>query len=104
SLMKPLNLSTSLIATLGSQGRGVAAINRKESPRETLELYEMEGCPFCRLVREVLTELDLDAMVYPCPKGGLRYRPMVETMGGKMQFPFLYDPNTDTGIYESQDI
>ena len=66
-----------------------------------LELYDFEGCPHCRLVREVITELDLDALVYPCPKGGSRYRDTVVELGGKAQFPFLVDPNTETELPES---
>ncbi len=73
-------------------------------PERRLELYEFEGCPFCRLVREVVTELDLEVLIYPCPKGGERFRPKVKELGGKLQFPFLMDPNTDTRLYESADI
>jgi glutathione S-transferase len=69
-----------------------------------LHLYDIESCPFCRLVREALTELDLDAVIYPCPKGGRRFRPEVTEKGGRQQFPFLYDPNADLGMYESLEI
>ena len=37
-------------------------------PHKLLQLYDMEGCPFCRKVREVLSMLELDYEVYPCPK------------------------------------
>ncbi|GAB3673377.1 glutathione S-transferase N-terminal domain-containing protein [Salinisphaera aquimarina] len=69
-----------------------------------LQLYEYEGCPFCRLVREALTELDLDAVIYPCPRGGTRFRPQAEAIGGRQQFPLLVDDNTDTLLYESSEI
>ena len=69
-----------------------------------LEIYEFESCPYCRIVREVLTELDLDAVIYPCPKGGERFRPRVLEQGGKMQFPYVIDPNTGAALYESADI
>lgn len=97
-------VASSLMASLAQQGRGVQVSARHSQPQELLELYDMEGCPFCRLVREALTELDLDAMIYPCPKDGLRYRPLVERLGGKQLFPFLMDPNTDVALYESADI
>lgn len=97
-------VATSLLASLAEQGRGVKIRTGSRQPKEPLELYDMEGCPYCRLVRQALTELDLDVMVYPCPKDGLRYRPLVERLGGKQQFPFLMDPNTDTSLYESGDI
>jgi glutathione S-transferase len=83
---------------------GIQARPALDKPEKMLELYEFEGCPFCRLVREVLTELDLDAAIYPCPKGGERFRPEVVARGGKAQFPFLVDPNTGAGMYESADI
>lgn len=73
-------------------------------PEKRLELYEFEGCPFCRKVREVLSVLDLEAVIYPCPKGGERFRPKAVELGGKAQFPFLVDPNTGRQLYESDDI
>lgn len=99
-----LDLAGSLMATVSEQGRGIATTAAGRQPAELLELYDMEGCPFCRVVREALTDLDLDAIIYPCPKGGTRYRPLVEQVGGKQQFPFLMDPNTDELLYESLDI
>lgn len=99
-----LEVASSLLATLNEQGRGVQIQKHTRQPAELLELYDMEGCPFCRLVREALTELDIDVMIYPCPKGGLRYRPLAERLGGKQLFPFLMDPNTDAMMYESADI
>jgi glutathione S-transferase len=73
-------------------------------PEQPLELYEYEGCPFCRKVREALSMLDLEARIYPCPRGGTRFRPEVERRGGRPQFPYLVDPNTGREMYESNDI
>ncbi|HEX4916281.1 MAG TPA: glutathione S-transferase N-terminal domain-containing protein [Limnobacter sp.] len=73
-------------------------------PVKPLKLFEFEACPYCRLVREVLTELALDAEIYPCPKGGVRHRQTAEALGGKQQFPLLVDENTGTTLYESADI
>ncbi|EKX42077.1 hypothetical protein GUITHDRAFT_74279 [Guillardia theta CCMP2712] len=73
-------------------------------PKKPLELYEFEACPFCRKVREVISMLDLDVMIYPCPRDGDRFRPQVVEMGGKAQFPYLVDPNTDFKSYESDKI
>lgn len=71
---------------------------------QPLQLYEFEACPFCRRVREALTELDLSAEVYPCPKGSLYHRSFVRERGGKEQFPYLIDVNTGVNLYESGDI
>ena len=73
-------------------------------PEKPLKLYEFEGCPFCRKVREAIVWLDLDPIVYPCPQGGKRYREFVKETGGKAQFPYLIDENTGTKMYESDDI
>ena len=73
-------------------------------PVKYIELYEYESCPFCRKVREAVAILDLDVLFYPCPRGSTKYRPMVEEMGGKAQFPYMRDPNTGVNIYESDDI
>ncbi|XP_057490635.1 uncharacterized protein LOC130776426 isoform X4 [Actinidia eriantha] len=42
--------------------------------------------------------------IYPCPKGSIRHREMVKSVGGKEQFPFLVDPNTGISMYESSKI
>ena len=73
-------------------------------PAKPLELYEYEACPFCRKVREAVSMLDLDVVVYPCPRSGTRYRAKVTDMGGKAQFPYLVDPNTKFASYESDRI
>ncbi|WP_336929651.1 glutathione S-transferase N-terminal domain-containing protein [Acinetobacter tandoii] len=85
-------------------GRGVSGTAFPKLPEKSLKLYEFEGSPFCRRVREVLTLLNLDYEVYPCPKGGTKYRKIVKQLGGKKQFPFFIDENTSTQMYESQDI
>lgn len=69
-----------------------------------LKFYEFESCPYCRAVREALTAMHLDAEIYPCPKQGDRYRPQANRLGGKLQFPLLIDANTNTVMYESEDI
>lgn len=99
-----LNLAGSLMATALRGGMGASTRPLERRPQLLLELYDFEACPFCRLVREALTELDLDALLYPCPKGGARFRPRVTELGGKPQFPYLVDPNTGAQMYESADI
>lgn len=99
-----LDVATSLLASGARLGHGmqVGALGRR--PAQPLQLFEFEGCPYCRKVREALSVLDLDAHVRPCPKGGTRHRPEVRRAGGKEQFPYLVDPNTGKAMYESDDI
>lgn len=88
-------------------GRRVAETSKVATfkrPQKPLELYEFMSCPFCRKVREAISVLDLDVMVYPCPKGGVTWRPKAVELGGKAQFPYLVDPNTGKSMYESDDI
>ncbi|TYI98787.1 hypothetical protein E1A91_D01G241400v1 [Gossypium mustelinum] len=73
-------------------------------PEKPIEIYEFEGCPFCRKVREIVAVLDIDFLFYPCPKNGPNFRPKVAQMGGKQQFPYMVDPNTGVAMYESDDI
>jgi glutathione S-transferase len=102
--LDPVAFVGSLATTALRLGAGVSTRPREARPKLLFELYEFEGCPFCRIVREALTELDLDAMVRPCPKGGTRFRPKLMEIGGKAQFPYLVDPNTGNAMYESADI
>lgn len=84
--------------------RGLRVGRLGARPEQPLELYEFEACPFCRRVREALSALDLEAYIYPCPKGGTRYRQVVRERGGREMFPYLIDPNTEVEMYESADI
>lgn len=90
-----------LVSSLAAGGRGVSGTAFPNQPEKALKLYEFEGSPFCRRVREVLTLLNLDYEVYPCPKGGTKYRKIVKEQGGKAQFPYFVDENTGEKLYES---
>lgn len=105
SLQRLIDLNLSVAASSLRGWRGTSAFKPVPAqPEKMLELYDIENCPYCRLVREVLTELDLDVMILPCPRGGELFRPEAVKKGGKAQFPLLHDPNTDTWLYESADI
>lgn len=73
-------------------------------PALPIRVFEFEACPFCRKVREAISMLDLDVVVFPCPKGGLVYREYVREKGGKTMFPYIEDPNTGWEGYESDAI
>lgn len=66
-------------------------------PEKLLRLWDFERCPHSRIVREALSELDLDVEVRPCPKGGTRFRPELHGSG----VPRLEDPNTSETIVGS---
>lgn len=73
-------------------------------PAPWLALYDFEACPYCRLAREALTMLDLDAVIYPCPRGGTVYRPRAPTNSGPPRFPVLVDGNAGQTIHGSAPI
>lgn len=98
------NILTSTLASTLTAWRGTSVVKAATQPAQLLQLYDIEGSPYCRSVREALTALGLDAEIYPCPQGGKRYRPVAQQLGGKCQFPLLVDPNTATTLYESADI
>ena len=106
--MHQIKVLQSVISTLLEGGRGVTGTPTPKQPEQAIQLYDMEGCPFCRRVREVLTMLNLDFEVYPCPKNGTRFRPtaekIIQSIGGKVQFPLLVDQNTGVKLQESQEI
>jgi len=45
-------------------------------------------------VREAVTWLDLDVIMYPCPQGGPTFREYVKETAGKSMFPYMVDDNT----------
>lgn len=101
---RALSVSTSLLSSVVRAGSGMQVGALGPRPKELLELYEFENCPFCRKVREAFSILDLDARIWPCPKNGPGYRKDLIARGGKAQFPYLIDPNSGIEMYESQDI
>jgi len=103
-LTRLLDVTTSTAASAARPNFGNVHYERAKIPEQPLELYEFEVCPYCRIAREALSALSLDPIVYPCPKGGRRFREKVKQEGGRYQFPYLVDPNTAVAMYESADI
>jgi glutathione S-transferase len=105
TFMRALAIGRSVLVSSAAGWRGSVAFRpARRQPAQPLQLYDIEACPYCRLVRETLTGLDLDAVIHPCPKNGRRFREQALAIGGKTQFPLLVDPNTGRTLYESADI
>jgi glutathione S-transferase len=97
---------SSFTATIVRLGRGISprvTADRRPEPKQLLELYDFEACPYCRKVREVLCELDLDYLAHPVAHGSGRTKELIR-LGGKRQVPYLVDPNTGARLYESDEI
>lgn len=71
-------------------------------PDELLEVYQFEGCPYCKKVRQKMKELGLDFIARQVEPNGDRER--VKEVSGQTGVPVLKDPNTDTVMPESDDI
>ena len=84
------NLFTSTLASSTRFWNGTVGSKTTPQPEKTLVLYDRESCPRCRLVREALTELNLDVEIRPCPIGSNQF--INETPKGRV--PYLIDPNT----------
>lgn len=84
--------------------RGTSGSKQVQPPKRALMLFDREDDAECRLVREALTELNLDVSVIPCPKKGSRFADDLVALSGNKQVPFLYDPNVDYGMRGAKNI
>ena len=98
----PLTLATAAAAGVWRPGFG-ARYRSARVPERPLELWSFEASPFCRIVREVLCSLELPYLLHNVAKGSPRRDAFVER-SGRMQVPYLVDPNTGVEMFESADI
>jgi len=71
------------------------------SGQQPLQLWAYEGSPFCKVVRECLSELELPHTCVYTPRGSVNRQALFERTGGKFQVPYLEDPNTGVKLFES---
>lgn len=83
-------------------GRGLSA-RPSRAPDRPLELWSFEASPYARIAREVLCELELPYLLHNVARGSPS-RPAFVTRSGKMQVPYLVDPNTGEARFESAGI
>ncbi len=101
---RAVDVGTSVLASTLMGWRGSFGSRTVEQPAQFLRLYDREGCASCRMVRQAVTELNLDILVLPIPMGGDRFLPQLRELSGSDQVPYLVDPNTDTQIGGSDQI
>ena len=114
------------LSVLGTLARGIPGLRYRAAkvPKQLLHLWSFESSPFSRLVRERLTELELPYVLHNVGKEHwselgpatqrLQRGPYVPAPGGKraqmlahagrVQVPYLEDPNTGTQLFESEKI
>lgn len=117
-----------LAGTILNGARGVwvnKQILNREAPAQLLELWGFEASPYTRIVRALLTELELPFKFHNVAKErwqdqGLavlrlkpgKYQPLtggkreqvLKIMGDNIQVPYFIDPNTNTQMFESAKI
>jgi len=98
----PLTDLSSFLASAVRPGFG-ASYRGGQAPRRPLELYSFEASPFCRIVRERLCALEIPYVLHNVAKNSPSRAAFV-AISGKMQVPYLLDPNTDAAMFESADI
>ncbi|KAL8516952.1 hypothetical protein ACS0TY_015267 [Phlomoides rotata] len=105
----PLLLSLGLLTTLteglamiGRMGKG-SFYTPSKLPPKPLEIWAYEASPFCKVVREVLVELELPHILHSCARGSPKRQIIYERVG-HFQVPYLEDPNTGVQMFESADI
>ncbi len=127
----PLKWRAGKLQTAGFHARQCAASDRVVCrrtpgvvPEYLLELYSFESSPYARPVRELLCEMELPYILRNCgrtrlqewmlppvrkalnitPDSELENRRHLQTPEGRVSIPYLYDPNTEQGLFESADI
>ena len=80
-------------------GRG-AEVRPSRAPAQPLELWSFESSPYSRMVRAALSELELPYLLHNVAKGSPK-RPAYAELSGKMQVPYLVDPNTGQRLFGS---
>lgn len=98
-----VNILNSTLASSVRGWRGTSSTHAKLQPDDTLYLFDREGDPECRLVREALTGLNLDVMIMPCPTGGRNIKQLEKDVGSD-QIPALFDSNTSDRLVGAKDI
>jgi glutathione S-transferase len=73
------------------------------APASPLELWSFEASPFCRIVREKLCALELPYRLHNVGKGSPSRAAFV-LRSGKMQVPYLVDPDAGAALFESAEI
>lgn len=101
-MLGPLNDARSFLASALRPGFG-AAYRGGAAPKKPLELYSFEASPFCRIVRERLCALEIPYVLHNVAKNSPSREAFV-ALSGKMQVPYLIDPNRDVAMFESADI
>ena len=101
---RTLDVTTSVLASTLMGWKGSFGSRRVALPVQTIEIYDREGCARCRLVREALTELNLDVNIIPVPMGASRFKDQLKQVSGQARVPYMVDQNSGQKRGGSTDI
>ncbi|TNC81181.1 MAG: hypothetical protein C9356_09935 [Oleiphilus sp.] len=96
-MQHPLNIALSTLSSTLRLWQGTSSSKKSPVANKDLILFDREGDPECRIVREALTALNLDALIMPCPLNGRNIR-QLKRESGSSRLPRLYDSNTETNM------
>jgi glutaredoxin len=99
SLWTSLSTSLGLFFRLGRGGQAKSS----DPPAEPVTVWLYEGSPWCKLVREVLSELEIRHTQVSCPRGSPN-RQLLFEQTGRFQVPYLEDKSAGVALFESQAI
>lgn len=99
-----INILTSLLASQARLWAGTKAAKTTLSSQEPLIMYDNEADPSCRLVREAISELNLDVLIIPCPQGGERHQQQLQANYSTTKLPFLIDKNSQVILNSAAEI
>ena len=98
------NLLTSTLASQTRLWAGTKAAKTTINDQDPLIMYDNEADPLSRLEREAISELNLDELSIPCPKGGERHKQQLLEIYSTDKIPFLIDKNTQTILNSASEI
>ncbi|MBM4270180.1 MAG: glutathione S-transferase [Deltaproteobacteria bacterium] len=98
----PIATATGMLASMARAGAG-SRVRASRPPEKPLELWSFEASPYCRIAREALSSLELPYRLHNVAKGSPSRAAFV-ARSGKMQVPYLVDPNTGIALFESAEI
>jgi len=100
--MGPFATLSGSLASAWRLGKGTR-VEPSKPPVQPLELWSFEASPFSRIVREKLCTLELPYRLHNVGRGSAN-RPAFLERAGKVQVPFLVDPNGGVEMFESAEI
>jgi len=101
SPVAPLLIGLGLLPRAGRGGK--YRPSKVTAETRALTLWAYEASPFCVLVREALTELEVPHLLKSVARGSPK-RQELFAQTGLFQAPYLEDPNTGKSMFESAEI